>query len=204
MQTCGALLPCTVSKNSLYTLRVKDAFRCDVGGAMWRWCYVQSRPVGPQAAYEQRSARFLPVDPGRGTRGRVPFRGQRSVPGTVYFIRRVPRAFRGQFTLFGSTKSEKSTPSCPVFCMRRSVNCPGNSREFGNSQKMESTRVNAAIVQTIIDMARNLEMESIAEGVETENQFALLKEHGCDLFQGYYFGHPAPVEEDLEAGLLVN
>ncbi len=52
----------------------------------------------------------------------------------------------------------------------------------------------AVIIQTIIGMAHNLEMEVIAEGVETENQRAFLERHGCRLFQGYLFGKPVPIE----------
>jgi EAL domain-containing protein (putative c-di-GMP-specific phosphodiesterase class I) len=54
------------------------------------------------------------------------------------------------------------------------------------------------IVQTIIGMARNLELDVIAEGVETLTQKNLLAEYGCQLFQGYLMGMPGPVEE-LEA-----
>ena len=53
------------------------------------------------------------------------------------------------------------------------------------------------IVQTIIGMARNLELEVIAEGVETEAQKKFLALHGCDLYQGYLLGRPMPVA-DLE------
>ena len=52
----------------------------------------------------------------------------------------------------------------------------------------------ARIVQTIIDMAKNLEIEVIAEGVETEAQYSFLEQHGCKLYQGYLFGRPVPVE----------
>ena len=55
-----------------------------------------------------------------------------------------------------------------------------------------------AIVQTILGMARNLELEIVAEGVETEAQRDFLALHGCDLYQGYLFGRPMPVDE-LEA-----
>ncbi|HEY8118313.1 MAG TPA: EAL domain-containing protein [Methylophilaceae bacterium] len=55
--------------------------------------------------------------------------------------------------------------------------------------------VNAVIVQTIIGMAKNLDIEVIAEGVETEEQYKFLKEHECNLFQGYLFGKPVPIEE---------
>jgi EAL domain-containing protein (putative c-di-GMP-specific phosphodiesterase class I) len=51
------------------------------------------------------------------------------------------------------------------------------------------------IVQTIIGMARNLDLEVIAEGVETEGQRDLLDAHGCNLYQGYLFGRPTPVAE---------
>lgn len=49
------------------------------------------------------------------------------------------------------------------------------------------------IVQTIIGMARNLELDVIAEGVETLSQKAFLALHGCQFFQGYLLGRPAPV-----------
>ncbi|RYF25374.1 MAG: EAL domain-containing protein [Comamonadaceae bacterium] len=49
------------------------------------------------------------------------------------------------------------------------------------------------IVQTIIGMARNLELEVIAEGVETEQQRDFLARHGCELYQGYLLGRPMPV-----------
>ncbi|OIR16468.1 cyclic di-GMP phosphodiesterase Gmr [mine drainage metagenome] len=53
----------------------------------------------------------------------------------------------------------------------------------------------AVIVQTIIGMAKNLGIEVIAEGVETEEQRAFLEKHGCALCQGFLFGRPVPVEE---------
>ncbi len=57
----------------------------------------------------------------------------------------------------------------------------------------------AAIVQTIIGMAKNLELDVIAEGVETEEQRSFLEQHGCDDYQGYLFSRPVPIEafEDL-------
>jgi EAL domain-containing protein (putative c-di-GMP-specific phosphodiesterase class I) len=48
------------------------------------------------------------------------------------------------------------------------------------------------IVQTIIGMARNLGLEVIAEGVETQAQRDDLARMGCDAFQGYFFGRPNP------------
>lgn len=51
-----------------------------------------------------------------------------------------------------------------------------------------------AIVRTIIAMARSMDLEVIAEGVETDEQLNLLINFGCKHFQGYYFGKPVPIE----------
>lgn len=52
-----------------------------------------------------------------------------------------------------------------------------------------------AIVRTIIAMARGLNLEVIAEGVETEEQRQLLLDKGCVNFQGYLFSKPIPIEQ---------
>lgn len=52
-----------------------------------------------------------------------------------------------------------------------------------------------SIVRTIIAMANSLELEIIAEGVETEEQRKLLINKGCCNFQGYLFSKPVPIEE---------
>jgi len=51
----------------------------------------------------------------------------------------------------------------------------------------------AAIARSIITLAHSLGLLAIAEGVETEQQFAFLASQGCDAFQGYWFGRPGPV-----------
>lgn len=51
-----------------------------------------------------------------------------------------------------------------------------------------------AIVSTIIAMALSLDMDVIAEGVETEEQRNILNARGCFNFQGYLFGKPMPIE----------
>ncbi len=51
------------------------------------------------------------------------------------------------------------------------------------------------IVTTIIDMAHNLGLHTIAEGVETFEQLEFLRAHGCDEIQGYYFSKPLPLAE---------
>jgi diguanylate cyclase (GGDEF)-like protein len=47
-----------------------------------------------------------------------------------------------------------------------------------------------AVVRMIVELAHTLNMEVIAEGVETEEQAALLEEMGCDMAQGYLFSEP--------------
>jgi diguanylate cyclase (GGDEF)-like protein/PAS domain S-box-containing protein len=49
-----------------------------------------------------------------------------------------------------------------------------------------------AIVSAIIDMASNLGLQTIAEGVETAEQLSFLRLHGCHEVQGYYFSKPLP------------
>jgi diguanylate cyclase (GGDEF)-like protein/PAS domain S-box-containing protein len=62
-------------------------------------------------------------------------------------------------------------------------------------QHIGSKASDATIIQTIIGMARNLGMEVIAEGVETQEQRDFLEANGCTLYQGYLFGKPIPFEE---------
>lgn len=54
------------------------------------------------------------------------------------------------------------------------------------------------IVRNVIQMSKELGIESLTEGVETEEQWQALAEMGCRLYQGYYFAKPMPVE-DFEA-----
>ncbi|WP_245901298.1 GGDEF and EAL domain-containing protein [Simplicispira suum] len=55
----------------------------------------------------------------------------------------------------------------------------------------------AAIARTIVSLAHSMDLRVIAEGVETEEQRALLADFGCHTWQGYLFGRPAAVQEML-------
>lgn len=44
-------------------------------------------------------------------------------------------------------------------------------------------------------MAQHLEIETLAEGVETEEQRDFLKSAGCELVQGFFYARPVPVDE---------
>lgn len=67
----------------------------------------------------------------------------------------------------------------------------------------ENTRI---ITESIIYMVKKLGFETIAEGVETEEQFKYLHEISCDIIQGYYLGKPMPAEdiEKLLANMTAN
>ncbi len=51
---------------------------------------------------------------------------------------------------------------------------------------------NSEIIRTILDLARSLNMNVVAEGVETRDQVDRLSALGCDCVQGYYFAKPTP------------
>lgn len=53
----------------------------------------------------------------------------------------------------------------------------------------------SAIVEMVIALAKTLELEVVAEGVETLEQHRALVELGCDFMQGYYYGKPARLKE---------
>jgi EAL domain-containing protein (putative c-di-GMP-specific phosphodiesterase class I) len=52
-----------------------------------------------------------------------------------------------------------------------------------------------AITSAIISMAKSLDLQILAEGVENQEQLALLKEKGCEVYQGFYFSKPIAVKE---------
>ncbi|MDD2700917.1 MAG: EAL domain-containing protein [Sideroxydans sp.] len=54
---------------------------------------------------------------------------------------------------------------------------------------------NSIMVRTIINIANNFGLEIIAEGVETDDQLAFLRQYGCNRYQGYLFGKPVPLAE---------
>ena len=65
----------------------------------------------------------------------------------------------------------------------------------GFIMNIEHSEQDFRLVQLILDIARNLKLSVIAEGVETERQMTMLKNAGCDYVQGYYFSRPLPPDE---------
>jgi len=64
-------------------------------------------------------------------------------------------------------------------------------------KKMVTSSKSRAIVEMVISLARKLEVKTIAEGVESEEQLNILKELRCDMVQGYYLSYPMPEEKVL-------
>ena len=62
-------------------------------------------------------------------------------------------------------------------------------------RNISSSSDNAVIVDTIIVMAQKLNLEIVAEGIETSEELEYLKARDCDHFQGYYFSRPVPYDQ---------
>lgn len=60
------------------------------------------------------------------------------------------------------------------------------------------------IVSTIINMAKQLNMKVLSEGIETETQSEFLKEIDCDMAQGYFYSRPIPIDQFKELIIQFN
>ena len=67
-----------------------------------------------------------------------------------------------------------------------------------NATAQQSARI---ILESSLDMARKLNISSVAEGVETQEDWDLLRQLGCDLAQGYFIAKPMPAEELLSSSM---
>src|SRR5690606_34959722 len=57
---------------------------------------------------------------------------------------------------------------------------------------IEANHAERVIVESTIKLAHGLGLQAVAEGIETPEQFAILRELGCDLGQGYVIAKPMP------------
>ncbi|MDH3611750.1 MAG: EAL domain-containing protein [Gammaproteobacteria bacterium] len=61
--------------------------------------------------------------------------------------------------------------------------------------KLADSESNTRVVQAIIALGKVMGLDIVAEGVETDQQYALVRRLGCDLVQGYFIAKPMPAEE---------
>ncbi|TFE00365.1 sensor domain-containing phosphodiesterase [Jeotgalibacillus salarius] len=80
-----------------------------------------------------------------------------------------------------------------VYLQEYPVNEIKIDREF--IRLLTQNKKSEALVKTIIDLAENLDLSVIAEGVETKEQLSILRDLGCQRFQGYLISKPIPSEE---------
>lgn len=64
--------------------------------------------------------------------------------------------------------------------------------------RLTESSTNARVVQAIIALGKAMDLDVVAEGVETEQQLMLVNQFGCDLAQGYFIGMPMPENEFAE------
>ncbi len=62
---------------------------------------------------------------------------------------------------------------------------------------MEKSKESKAIVTSVIFLAHNLNLTTVAEGIETRDQLAFIQSHGCDEYQGFLYSRPQPEAEIL-------
>ncbi len=79
--------------------------------------------------------------------------------------------------------------------MLKDINADVLKIDMGFLRKTENHKRAQVILNYTIDMAHELGMKVVTEGVETKEQLDFLKEMGCEMFQGFYFDKPMPVEE---------
>ncbi|MBR4463022.1 MAG: EAL domain-containing protein [Treponema sp.] len=70
--------------------------------------------------------------------------------------------------------------------------------DIGFMRKFDPQGKNGTILRSLLRMSKELGIHTLAEGIETKEQFDFLKEYGCEKIQGFYFGKPTPTDELLE------
>jgi EAL domain-containing protein (putative c-di-GMP-specific phosphodiesterase class I) len=109
------------------------------------------------------------------------------VLATARDLRGMGMGFRIEMDDFGTGYSSLGMLSqMPVDALKLDIGFIQSNRGGVSDERM---------IELIIDIADYLQVPVVAEGVETEEQYLLLKRLGCDLVQGFYFSKPVPGDE---------
>jgi len=63
--------------------------------------------------------------------------------------------------------------------------------------QLSDSEANSRVIEAIVALGKAMKLEVIAEGVETEQQYAIVRRLGCDLVQGYFIARPMPADQLL-------
>jgi len=88
------------------------------------------------------------------------------------------------------------------FYMLKNINIEILKIDKSFSDEVIKDKRGRIILESIIDMAKKLEIKTVAEGIETKEQVEYLRKIGCDMVQGYYFEKPMIIEEFEEKYLI--
>lgn len=80
------------------------------------------------------------------------------------------------------------------FYMLKNINIDVLKIDKSFSDEVLESKRGRIILETIIEMARKLNIKTVAEGIETKEQLEYLRNIACDMVQGYYFEKPIPIE----------
>lgn len=81
------------------------------------------------------------------------------------------------------------------FYMLKNINIDILKIDKSFSDEVMEDKRGRIILDSIIDMAKKLQIKTVAEGIETKEQLEYLKQIGCDMVQGYYFEEPLQIKE---------
>lgn len=81
------------------------------------------------------------------------------------------------------------------FYMLKNINIDVLKIDKSFSDEVIESKRGRIILEAIIDMAKKLEIKTVAEGIETKEQIEYLKQIGCNMVQGYYYEKPMPIEK---------
>ena len=113
--------------------------------------------------------------------------------------RRAPRPARARRAGSRSTTSARATRRCRTSSTCRSTRSRSTARSWPGSTGDDA---NLPIVQAVIALAHGLGIDVAAEGIETDEQLACLRELACDRGQGFLYARPLPAAELVRAAQL--